>query len=266
MNDYHRQVEEALRGISVQSSTAYSWFGKPSARLPTKLSRALTPQDARNYLLYDLTSRLYDDFYLRGIATLNTLEADHFLQTGLTPFVAELSAANAGSGYWEDGWQVRVVEDSTVEVFRADLLIWARMQDCMVAQGSLIAPDALVRLRFPKDLLGMSPGFYLVLSDKPLSLDDEQMLVRVYWNMTAEGAVSFVRMTTTLLNAASLPFRLKVARDPALFTRCDAAVVYVRKSDYHTAAELLSRVYAEINTLLKPATPVFTKPLAWGVG
>lgn len=266
MNDYHRHVKEAIRGISVHSSTAYSWFGKPSARLPAKLRRVLAARDTRSYLLYDLTSRLYGDFYLRGIATPSTLEADHFLQTGLTPFVAELSAANSGNGYWEDGWQVRAVENGTVGVFRGDLLIWALLQECMVEQGSPIAPDVSVRLRFPKEWLGMSPGFYMVLSDKPLSHDDEQMLVRVYWNLTAEGAVSFVRMATTLLNKAGLPFKLKILRDPALFTRCDAAVVYIRKSDYHAVAEILSRVYAEIVAHLKPGTPVFTKPLAWGVG
>ena len=266
MNDYLRQVEEVVRAISVHSPTAYSWFGKPSVRLPAKLRRKLTPQDARNYLLYDLTSRLYSDFYTRGIATPGKREVGNILQTGLTPFVAELSAANAGSGYWENGWQVRTVENGTVGVFRGDLMVWARLEDCMPGQTDLIAPDMPVHLRFPKEFLGMSPGFYMVLSDKPLNMDDGQMLVRVYWNLTAEGAVLFVKMATKLLNGTGLPFKLKVLRDPALFTRCDAAVVYVLKSDYHAAAEILSRVYAEVGTHLKPGSPIFTKPLAWGVG
>jgi lantibiotic modifying enzyme len=69
-----------------------------------------------------------------------------------------------------------------------------------------------------------------------------------------------------LLNTAGLPFRLKVLNDPALFTRRDAGVVYVRRTDYRVAAELLGRVYAEVSIHLRPGTPVFTKPLAPGVG
>ena len=266
MSDYRRQVEEAIRAISVHSPTAYSWFGKLSIRLPAKLRRTLTPQDARNYLLYDLTSRLYSDFYVRGVATPSKREAGHILQTGLTPFVAELSAANAGNGYWENGWQVRAVENGTIGVFRNDLMVWVRPGESLLEQADLIAPDMPVHLRFPKEFLDMSPGFYMVLSDKPLNMDDVQMLVRVYWNLTAEGAVPFVRMVTKLLNVTGLPFKLKVLRDPALFTRCDAAVVYILKRDYHDAAEILRRIYTEVGTHLKPGVPIFTKPLAWGVG
>lgn len=266
MDTHRRHVEEAIRAISIHSPAAYSWFGKPSARLPAKLRCALTPQEARNCLLYELTSRLYSDFYIRAGPTPRRLEADNFLQTGLTPFVAELSAANSGSGYWEDGWQVRTVGDSTAGVSRGDLLMWARLQDCMVAQGNPIGPDKAVHVRFPKEFLGMSPGFYMALGDMPLSVDVGQILVRVYWNLVADGAVSFVRIATRLLNGAGLPFRLKVLRDRALFSRCDAAVIYILKSDYQTAAEALSTVYADVGMHLKLGSPVFTKRLAPGVG
>lgn len=266
MQDYHRLVEEAIQAISVHSPTDYAWFGKSSARLPTRLRRALTPQDARNYLLYDLTTRLYDNFYLHGSVVPSKLEAHHSLRTGLTPFVAELSAANSGNGYWEEGWQIRAVEKDIVRVCRGDLLVWADPEDYMAAQADSLAPDMSVQLRFPKEFLSMSPGFYMALSDKPLRVDHEQTLVRIYWNLTADGAVCFMRLTTTLLNEAGLSFKLKVLCDPALFTRCDAAVIYILKRDYHAAAEILSRIYVEMETHLKPGIPVFTKPLAWGVG
>ena len=265
MNDYHQLLEEAVRAITIHSATTYSWFGKPSARLPARLKRALTPRDARNYLLYTMTSQLYSDFYIRGMATPSVRGSHPVLQTGLTPFVAELSAANAGNGYWEDGWQVRTIERNRVSVFHGDLTVWANLEDLLAKDGPL-APAMAVPLRFPKELLSISPGFYMVLSDKPFTHDDGELLIRVYWNLTAEGAVPFVRVATTLLNKAGLPFKLKVARDPALFTRCDAAVVYIRKCDYHIAADILNKVYADISMYLKPGTPVFTKPLARGVG
>jgi hypothetical protein len=209
---------------------------------------------------------LYSHFYICGTALPTKLEDDHLQQTGLTPFVAELSAANSGTGFWEEGWRVRTVENGTIAVTRGGLAVWARPQECMVAEGRPIGPGTSVRLRFPKEFLDMSPGFYVALGDKPLSVDDGQAVVRVYWNLTAEGAASFVRIATTALNGASLPFRLKVLRDPLLFTRCDAAVVYLLRSDFRVAVAIFRKVHAETLGLLRPATPVFAKPLAWGVG
>jgi hypothetical protein len=123
-----------------------------------------------------------------------------------------------------------------------------------------------VRLRFPKEWLGMSPGFYMALSDQEMPYDHAKPLVRLYWNLTAEGAVSFVRLTTSMLNRAHLPFKLKVLHDPGHFTRCDAAVVYVFKDDYPAVADMLGRIYPEVASCVKLSTPAFTKPLAPGVG
>jgi hypothetical protein len=75
-----------------------------------------------------------------------------------------------------------------------------------------------------------------------------------------------VREATSALNQANLPFRLKVVNDPAGFTRCDAAVVYIQKREYEGAAEVLGRIYREISDSLKESQPALTKALAPGVG
>ncbi len=266
MNDYERSVRDALWALRIRSLTGYYWFGKSSSRLPSKLRQALTSQDARNYLLHDLTSRLYTDFYLRGTATPSSQEANHIPETGMTPFVAELSAANSGNGYWDEGWRIDAITDDFADVLRGNLRIRAPLYSCMSEQGSVLPRGELARVRFPKEFLGVSPGFYMALSDTPPSLDDGKSLVRIYWNLNAEAAVPFIRMTTKLLNQVGLAFKLKISRHPALFTRCDAAVVYVSKRDYHAATEVLGRVYAEVRKYLKLRTPAFTKPLAPGVG
>jgi hypothetical protein len=184
----------------------------------------------------------------------------------MTPFVEALSAANSGRGYWEDGWEVRATVDGKVVVRRGGLELWARPEDCLVPEGSTISPGMQVRLRFPKEYLSISPGFYMMSGDEPLNQEDPQTLVRMYWNLTAESAVPFVRNATSLLNQTHLPFRLKVLNDPARFTRCDAAVLYIMKSDYEAAAELMEKVYPEVAVSLRERTPAFTKPLAPGVG
>jgi HopA1 effector protein family len=266
MNDYFNQVKAAIQATLFHSSTTYSWFGKRSLQLPATIKRALTPETARNYLLYSLQSQLYSDFYCRGFAAPTKQEAIVIPRRGMTPFVEALSAANCGGGYWEDNWEVCMIGEGEMVVYKGGLELWVRPEDCLVPDGTTVVRGTRLSLHFPKEFLGISPGFYMILSDKQLARDDSQPLIRLYWNLRAEGAVPFVRSVTSLLNRAHLPFKLKVLRDPVLFTRCDAAVIYMLKRDYDVAAETLSRVYSEVVTNLRQGIPVFTKLLAPGIG
>lgn len=267
MSGYVQQLREALQATTIHSPSSYSWFGRRSLRLPADLIRTQTPHNTRNFLLYGLSSRLYTHFYLCGIASPMRFEDDYPQETGPSSFVAKLSVANSGTGSWEGGWRIHAVETSdTISVTRQGLMVWASSRECSVAEKSPIGPGTAVRLRFPKELLGISGGFYVALGNKAPSLDDRKDLLRIYWNLTAEGAAQFVRIVTTALNGGNIPFRLKVLRDPYLFTRCDAGVLYFPRSDFRIASAILRKVHAQTIGLLKPAIPAFTKTLAYGVG
>jgi HopA1 effector protein family len=266
MSDYHEQLEAAIRATVFHSSTTYSWFGKRSPKLPSSVRRALTPQTARNYLLFSLQSRLYEDFYCQGFATPDDKEGPKLrMSAGMTPFVAALSAANAGGGYWQGGWEVFGVEDGAV-VVQKGLRLWVRPEDCHAPEGEPVEAGARVSLRFPKEFFGRSPGFYVAAGNEPLDEDGSQPLVRFYWNLTVDSAVRFLREATSTLNRAGLPFSLKVLNDPAGFTRCDAAVVYVHKRDYEAAAQRLASIYPDISVGLKQGCPAFAKAIAPGLG
>ncbi|GAC1349480.1 MAG: hypothetical protein NVSMB27_23020 [Ktedonobacteraceae bacterium] len=266
MNDYSEQVEAAIRATVFHSPTSYSWFGKQSWPLTPTIKRALTPQTERNYLLFNLQSQLYTDFYSPGLAMPTARETAVRPVTGMTPFVEALSAANVGNGYWEDGWEVRGVEDGKVIVRREGLELWVRRQDCRVTQSDQIAPGMQLSLRFPKELSSISPGFYMALSDRALTGEDSRCVVRFYWNLSSEGAVRFMQTVTTMLNGADLPFKLKILNDPHQFTRCDAAVLYTRGSDYNAVSEMLATIYSVVASSLRQRTPAFTKQLAAGLG
>jgi hypothetical protein len=267
MSRYHQQVEEAVRATEFLSPSTYSWFGQLAEQSGPAIKRSLTTGTARGYLLFDLRSRLYADFYCRGFAALVEQEAPHLPVAGVTPFVETLSAANSGSGCWEDGWEARTIANGKVVARKVGLEMWARPEDCLPPEGGVVVSGTQLKLRFPKEYLSMSPGFYTALGDEPLySEDSQQTLVRMYWNLTAEGAISFVKYATLALNRAHLPFRLKVVNDPTRFTRRDAAVVYVPKSDYAAAAEVLQKVYPRVATGLRQGIPALTKSIASGVG
>jgi hypothetical protein len=265
MADYCDQVKLAVEATVFYSPTAYSCFGRDSPKLSPRIKRAMTPRTARNYLLYQLQSQLYSDFYIRGTASPRVWSDGGGVTDGAA-FVETLSAANMGNGCWENGWDVQTATPGEVVVRRAGLTLWVRPEDCLSPDGSPIEPGTELRLRFPKELLGISPGYYMGLSDRGDDSDEEQHLVRLYWNLRAEGAAAFVRATTGWLNEARLFFKLKVLNDPRSYVRCDAAVVYLNRNEYPAVAEILGRVYPQVARHLKPSTPMFAKPLAPGVG
>ncbi len=148
---------------------------------------------------------------------------------------------------------------------RNDLIVWIPVGDCLALSGRQTVPGENISVRFPKEFLGMSPGFYIASGDKPLTTPKGEVLTRIYWHLSSVGAVPFVRTASTALNRAAVPFRLKVLRDPSCFSRCDAGVLYVRRSDYNTIADALHTVYEETAGFLKAGVPAFAKQLASGV-
>src|SRR5579872_141107 len=259
-------LDETVRAITIHSPTSYSWFGERSVTLSRKVRATLISREARQYLLYALTSRLYSDFYLSGSPASSQPEAQNHFHRYLTGFAAELSAVNCGTGYWEPDWKVRSVANSTIAVCRGGITIWLRQQECLALGTGGIVPGSIVSARFPKEFLGMSPGFYMALGNSPLLADRGQILIRIYWNLCSEGAIPFVKIASQLFNQTAFPFRLKVLNDRSLFRRCDAGVIYLMKEDYPTIADALSTIYRDIAKYLKPETPVFTKQLSPGVG
>lgn len=257
-------LDEVIRAVAIESPTRYSWFGSPSVSLPKRVRDSLSAAEAREYLLYLLTSRLYSDFYLPGRPVLRNLEPGIALRRDDTPFVTALSAANCGDGPWEPGWRVRRVTDDAIHVSRGDLTIQVSPERCLQA-GATLTPESIVQVRVPKELLGMSPGFYMALGNNPLPTPSGEVLVRVYWNLSAGGAIPFVRIASRLLNSAALPFRLKVLNDRALFGRCDAGVIYLQKRDYPRVVAVLDTLQRNIAEYLRTEIPALTKEIAPGV-
>ena len=266
MNPYLELVETAVRATSFVRGTAYSWFGEVSEPiLPAKLKKVAAAA-AREYLLSGLQSELYESFYCKGFAAPTDRESHRGPSKGIGPFIDGLSTANAGEGYWDFGWEIVSAAQGEVSLSRAGLELRAKIEHCQIPNGTLIEPGAQLSLRLPKELLSISPGFYMAVSNCSLNQDASQTLVRLYWNLTPEGAVPFVRIATLALNQASLPFRLKVVNDPGRFNRCDAGVIYILRNDYDRAKHILEGIYGELAAHLKYAIPAFSKRLAPGLG
>jgi hypothetical protein len=122
-----------------------------------------------------------------------------------------------------------------------------------------------VSVRRPKEHRAASPGHYIAVGDADRASDPDAIEVRVYFNLMAVGAARLVAIATRLLNDAAVPFSLKVPDHPAGFSRCDAAVLYLRDGDFVRVRGLLRECASACASHLRGAVPPFTKRLAAGI-
>lgn len=270
MTDYREQIQSAIEATTFHSRSAYFWFQKPAPRLTPHFERALDRKALQSWLIYTLQSQLYSDFYCQGIATPSLIEPSPPGYAKVGEFIDALSAANCGNGYWEEGWRIASLPNNEFIARRNGLALRVQRDEWTAVTGELLDQASSASLRFPKELLGISPGFYMALGDVQLPRSEgkkrETDLVRFYWHLRPEGAVPLMREITRELNCDRLPFRFKVVNDRAAFNRCDAAVLYVRKSDYASVARIVERMYQKIADQLNERVPAFTKRLAPGLG
>jgi HopA1 effector protein family len=265
MTNYLEQLQGAIDATTFHSPSTYSWFGREPSRLPSRIRGAMTARTARSYLLYQLQSQLYVDFYTRG-SFVKPTSSESGITSDVFTFIEELSAANSGRGSWQNGWEVASAQGDEVTVRRNGLVLWVRLEDCLFEKSNSIERGTTVGIRMPKELRSISPGYYMALSNRGTDATDTEPLIRLYWNLRSAGAVEFVRGVTRLLNEGELFFRLKVLSDPASYNRCDAAVIYFYRRDHHQIMTKLYQVYDEMVDRLKSNVPMFAKRLAPGVG
>jgi class II lanthipeptide synthase len=254
MNAHRALVRDVLAATRITSPTSYTWFGRPSRRLPPETERAIAPADARAYLRQLLHDEYYGNVYCRGLAAPGSEEQ-------LTPgddgwFVERLSAANAGTGSWEPGRRSSGTDGDRLVVVRDGLSLWIDPRD---ARGD----GEAFSIRMPKELRRLSPGFYMALGDTSLP---RRAVVRFYWHLTADAAPALMRLLTAELNAAHVGFSLKVVSHPSRYTRCDAGVQYVDARRLETVRPIVARAYAAVRPGLRERVPAFTRALAPGLG
>ena len=262
MNLYLSQLKAAVQAVGFLNDTQFTWFGTASEALSSAVRRALTPETIRSFLHYQLRQTLYSQFYTKGAPLPHSDEAEWARED--PGFVAELAAANQGKGSVETGWTARGVRAGRVVVERQGLTLEVAPEACVPPISEPLASAVQISLRVPSARPNLSPGYFLVIGDAPISQGDG--LVRLYWHLKPEGAARWLQSATAALNACDLPFHLKVLHSPQLFTRCDAGVLYLPQSAFAAAQPALRDIYAHVEAQLRSEVPAFTKSLAPGLG
>lgn len=282
-----RQFQAALQDIVTQVEILPHFCIRHPAYKPFELPLEIVerfqkvPQElVLKYLVLHLRSFLYGIYYngsMQSALALSSDTASLALQQNLEnnslmgvdlAFFDRLHQNNQGTGYYDPGWTIlRQEVDGSIAVQKGGLTLHVN-RDRHLASEAIVEAGRAVAIQMPKNLV--QNGFYMAVSDAGIDSRSHShqasATVRVYFNYSAAGAIAVMSQLTEQLNHHHISFTFKTLYHPAAYERYDSGVLYIHKDDFAAVREILRSVYAATQLHFKPNVPLFTKPLAPGVG
>lgn len=236
-------------------------------------------QIQQKYLSLQLRNFIYGVYYNGSMLKLlksnqevnklsQKLENNTFLGVD-SKFYQKLHQINTGKGYFEPGWYVIKQEtDRSLAVKKSDLTLHIQRDKHLQPEHQAAKVGDCVAIKMPKNLV--QNGFYIAVSNVGLHrYNDSQnnsVTVRIYFNLSAEGAIAVMGSLTQNFNELAIPYYFKVLYNSQEYERYDCGVLYFDKIDFPAIREVLKIVYKNNQSYFKPDIPLFTKHLAVGLG
>ncbi|MEQ8756493.1 MAG: T3SS effector HopA1 family protein [Coleofasciculus sp. G1-WW12-02] len=233
----------------------------------------------QKYLSLQLRSFLYGIYYNGSMRTALALDGEGkvlpldlenntFLGVDVG-FYERLHESNRGDGYFDADWLVlREESDGSLAVSKGGVRLHIERDKHLQYDHRTAVIGDLVAILMPKNLV--QNGFYMAVGNQGLNrVEDAQVqsvTVRIYFNLTPDGAVAVMASLTQRLNEMGIPFSFKVLYNPKDYGRYDSGVLYFDKRDYQKVRQVLLDVYGENKSQFQPEIPLFTMQLAPGLG
>jgi hypothetical protein len=219
---------------------------------------------ARERLRGALGRALYSGWYIVGSPTPPTGDSVAASRIIGREHVAQLEAARTNTRTLREGLPLYEINGDTATFGVLGLRMTAPLSE-LVTDGPRV-PGATVGVWMPNERRASAPGFWLMFGRvHPPDLDDSR-IVRVYWNLCADGAPKLVRALGAGLDDAGVGYRLKLLSAPHHYRkRTDTAVLYLERNDWEAGAEAIARAQHAVAQWLDPETPVFTRRIAPGL-
>lgn len=241
-----------------QSESDIADFGRYHA-LPNDLRRA--------YLLEEVKSYLYAIYFSgeqegRGeLPELNQAVVNNSIAGLNLDFLAKLQDANLGAGFVDPGWVVVRADDKGLQIKKEGLGLWVNA-DTDLASGSDLAPGARACLKMPSSLF--AGDCYVAIGNAGEVLAGKPR-IRIYFNISADGAPLLTGILSGALNAAGCRFALNVLYEPQAYPRLDAVCLEIQADHYSLIASILEQDAHALSPYLAGAVPLFSLPLAPGI-
>jgi HopA1 effector protein family len=242
------------------------------SQVPIELQTKFLTTRVRNYL-YDL----YFTGSLLPISTLETTDRtvppikNHLVNGVDLDFFRRLDRSNTSRGYLDPDWQiVAETEDRELVVLKDGLHLHVDRQRYVPPNFHQATIDDWIPVFLPHNLVGIDT--YMMVGNlgspepQPTDIEGSSPLLRVYFNVSPDGAVAIAEQLTNELNQLGIQFQFGVLHNPAEFYRYDAATLYLDRASYLAAQPHLAALYRSHQADFSPDVPIFTKQLAPGLG
>ncbi len=253
-------LRELNNVVAIAPRRAYSHQGRDATGYRGARRDDINPARG-NVLATDIYQLLYQ-------STMARPDAAGVPQDQRDYFKSQLSAANCGTGTWEDGWQIVMsdIKNNQIAVKKRHVMFWVTTNE-VKCHGKLDSSMAC-RVRIPKEAANLDGDYFTIFGNYSsvgckVPMED---IVAFYWNLTAKGAPEFVRHATSTLNEERLHFKIKVLSDPCAYQRSDAAILTINRADLAETLPILQGIHHKLNKEMKPATPLFCRRIADGLG
>jgi hypothetical protein len=281
-SDLWETLQDIAKNVEIQSNFSIRHPHYKPLELPSEAVthfQKLPILLQRKYLNLQLQNFLYGIYYngsLRATLTpeseskgtiLPSIENNTLLGVD-QDFYNRLHQNNCGQGYFDSGWQViRQESDGSLVVTKGELTLHIDRNRHLAEKEQAALEDDIVAIRMPKNLL--QNGFYMAVGDAGHDArsqsKDNSFIVRIYFHLTAEGAVAVMENLTQQLNDIKIPFSFKVLYNPTDYKRYDSGVLYFERNYYPFIQQVLQKVYLDNQQHFQPQVPLFTKQIAPGL-
>lgn len=280
------QLVKICESVQIESfdvfTLAATRFVLPSASQISVDESATSHAAATRRLIEKLAGQLYESCYVRpfygadqasrsggGNQVVDVIEQRDSADSpdeNLTPL---FHAANDNKDGWDPGWQIyQTGSDGRLFVQKGD-----RSRAVMAGEYSTykwpgVAPAAgdFVSVRMFADSTDVQPSFFFAFGRTLSDQFDEYAIVRFYFHVSAQHAPNLMAQITGCLNRYQIPFKFKALVQVKMYTRTDAAVLYVARRYFQIVAALIIDLQREEHIILRDGNPLFSRTLISGVG
>ncbi|MHC5744065.1 MAG: T3SS effector HopA1 family protein [Nostoc sp.] len=275
-------LQDIVQKIEIKSDFSIHHPDYKPLELPSEAVerfQKMPTQMQQKYLSLQLRSFLYGIYYngsmqstlaLDGEGNGLPLDLENNTVLGVdVGFYKRLHESNFGEGYFDPGWSVlREERDRSLALTKGGLRLHIeRNKHLQPTKVAAVVGDS-VAIQMPKNRV--QNGFYMAVGNAGFSRIEDMKIqpvtVRIYINVTPEGAIAVMGSLTQKLNELAIPFSFKVLYNPKEYQRYDSGVLYFDKRDYKVVRQVLKTVYQEHKLHFKSEIPLFTKQLALGLG
>ena len=179
-----------------------------------------------------------------------------------------LRSAHAGSGIWENGWEVEHTgRDGQVIARKGGERRVLHRCDYIVPEhpGLVAKPRDHVRVSLRYDYVDVEGGWWFTHSPGWQLDAPPGPLVRFYWNVGVAQVATVVERITSAMLSNTTPWMLKCATDPDAYRRADVVVLYMLRSAVVSLSQRLGEVRAHLRPVLRAGSPPLTFGIARGV-